>query len=145
MSAPLQKGAAQIRAACVRLAQARAGEIGAGKLGETQVRPREIGPRKIHAAEIRGFERRAHEAHRLVLFVRAAIRVFELSADEARAGQVGGDARAHEICAVEMRARELRREEARLDEVGPGEIDAKRPGLVQRRPVEICAAKGSRG
>ena len=36
---------------------------------------------------------------------------------------------------------ELRREEARLDEIGAGEIDAKRPGLVQRRPAEIRVRK----
>jgi len=87
--------------------------------------------------EVGGLERRAHEAHRLVLFVGAAIRVFEPSADETRAGEVGGDARALEISAVEPRALHLGRKQARLDETGPGKISAKRPRLVQRRPIEL--------
>ena len=89
----LKKGAAQVRAACIRLTQCRPGEIGAGKLGVPQVRAGEIGVREISAAEIRGFERRAHEAHGLVLFVGAAIGVFESGARKMRAGQVSGHAR----------------------------------------------------
>ena len=58
-----------------------------------------------------------------------------------RAGQVSGHARAGEIGAVETRARHLRREQARLDEAGSSEIDVKRPGLVQRRPVELGVRK----
>ena len=111
------------------------------KVGEPQVRAGEIGAGKIRAAEIRGFEGRAHEAHRLVLLVGAAICVFEPSADQTRAGQVGGHTRARQVGAVETRARHLRRKQARLDEAGPGEIGAERPGLVQRRPVELGVRK----
>ena len=57
------------------------------------------------------------------------------------AGKISGYARAHEIGAIETRARHLRRKQARLDKAGTGQIDIKRPGLVQCRPIELGVRK----
>jgi len=65
------------------------------------------------------------------------IRVFETSAYKMGAGQISGYARAHEIGAIETRARHLRCKQARLDKAGAGQIDIKRPGLVQCCPIEL--------
>ena len=133
--------AAQIGPARVRLAQDRAREIGGPHLGELQIRQREIGAGEIGAGEIGGLKRSAHETHRLISQVHAAIGVLQPGADEAGVPHIRGDASPREIGAIQIRARQLRNDQTGLDEAGAREIGAERPSLVENCSVQVGAGK----
>ena len=74
---------------------------------EFEIDPGQVGAARVQPFEIGGFQHRAHEPHRLVAHVGAQVRTRDRGPDEARASEIGRNARLREVGAIEPRAKHL--------------------------------------
>src|SRR5206468_10584242 len=69
-------------------------EVAALQRGKFEIDARQVGTACVQPFQIGGFQDCAHQAHRLVAHVGTQICIRDRSTDEARAGEIGSDARA---------------------------------------------------